>query len=130
MARRGKRPTPPHLRLIQGTHRADRHGPPAAAQEAASRSAEAFGAITRPKGLSRRAGEAWKRFIVPAGWLDASREPAATAFCELWAEFQTAPARFPASRHSQMRAYMSELGLTDARNRAHPAEAPRDEFLD
>ena len=40
------------------------------------------------------------------------REPAAIAFCELWQEFRKAPVSFQASKHAQMRAYMSELGLT------------------
>jgi hypothetical protein len=39
------------------------------------------------------AKEAWEKYIKPAFWLDATREPAAIAFCELWQEFRlTAPA--------------------------------------
>jgi hypothetical protein len=53
------------------------------------------------------------------------REPAAIAFCELWQEFRFAPTSFPASKHGQMRAYMSELGLTDERNRV--LDAAKDE---
>ena len=72
---------------------------------------------------------AWKKYIEPAGWLDASREPAAIAFCELWQEFRFAPTSFPASKHGQLRAYMSELGLTDERNRSE-SDDPTDEFFD
>ena len=55
--------------------------------------------------------DAWDRYIAPAGWLDVFREAAAIAFCQLWDEFQTWPARFPASKHAQMRAYMGDLAL-------------------
>jgi hypothetical protein len=39
------------------------------------------------------------------------------------------PSRFPASKHGQMRAYMSELGLTDERNRNDDGKQ-KDEFFD
>jgi hypothetical protein len=81
--------------------------------------------------LTGEALKAWKRWVLPAGWLDGSREPAARAFCELWQEFVGSPVKFPASKHGQLRAYMSELGLTDERNRwgaDDPAE--KDEFDD
>ena len=86
--------------------------------------------MQRPRQLKGDALAAWKRYIEPAGWLDASREAAAIAFCELWAEFRFAPTSFPASKHGQMRAYMSDLGLTDERNRSDLPDADRDEFLD
>jgi hypothetical protein len=70
-----------------------------------------------PTGFKGEAAKAWKRYIASAGWLDSTREAAAIAFCELWQEFRFAPTSFPASKHGQMRAYMSELGLTDERNR-------------
>lgn len=73
--------------------------------------------MVRPKFLKGPALEAWKRWIAPASWLDASREASAVAFCELWQEFRHGPTSFPAAKHGQMRAYMSELGLTDERNR-------------
>jgi len=60
---------------------------------------------------------AWSRYIAPAWWLDASREPAAIVMCELWQELRNNPAGFPAAKHSQLRAYLAELGLTDERNR-------------
>jgi len=91
--------------------------------------ATTFGKPVRPKHFRGEASAAWKRYIEPAGWLDASREPAAIAFCELWQEFRFAPTSFPASKHGQLRAYMSELGLTDERNRMEQDE-PTDEFFD
>lgn len=117
MAARGVKPKAAHLRLVDGTHRKARHGDAGDAQEAVEKSASAFGAIARPKHLKGHRLAAWKKYIAPAAWLDASREPAAIAFCELWQEFRFAPVSFPAAKHGQLRAYMSELGLTDERNR-------------
>jgi hypothetical protein len=81
--------------------------------------------MVKPAHLKGEGAKAWKRYIEPAAWLDAAREPAAIAFCELWQEFRFAPTSFPASKHGQMRAYMSELGLTDERNRV--LDAAKDE---
>lgn len=128
MATRGAKPKAAHLRLVEGTHRKARHGDPAEAKDAVEKSVAAFGKLTRPKHLKSHALEAWKKYIEPAAWLDASREPAAIAFCELWQEFRFAPVSFPASKHGQLRAYMSELGLTDERNRVlDDGENPEDE---
>lgn len=117
MAARGAKPKAAHLRLVEGTHRKTRHGDEDAVREAVEKSAESFGKLTRPKFLKSFGLAAWKKYIEPASWLDASREPAAIAFCELWQEFRFAPISFPAAKHGQLRAYMSELGLTDERNR-------------
>jgi hypothetical protein len=110
---RGRKPKEPHLRLVTGTHRADRHGDAVKVSEAAARSAANFGPLIRPTYL--------KRF---------AREPAAIAFCELWQEMRLAPASFQAAKHSQMRGYMSALGLTDERNRAVEDPPERDEHFD
>jgi hypothetical protein len=126
---RGRKPKAPHLRLVDGTHRADRHGDATRARETAAKSAASFGPLTKPKYLKRLAGEAWKKYIAPASWLDASREPAAIAFCELWQELRLAPTTFQAAKHSQLRAYMSDLGLTDERRRAVEERAEKDEFF-
>src|SRR5690349_8533146 len=117
MAARGAKPKPGHLRLVDGTHRTTRHGDESKAREAVETSISAFGKLTKPKHLKGEASAGWKRYIEPASWLDASREPAAIAFCELWSEFRFNPTGFPAAKHGQLRAYMSELGLTDERNR-------------
>ena len=127
---KGRRPKPPHLRLIDGTHRPHRHGDTAAAQQAASEAASAFGPLHRPKYLTGSAKEAWNRWVAPASWLDGSREPAAIAFCELWKEMRTAPAQFPAAKHTQLRGFMADLGLTDDRRRAATPKQERDEFFD
>jgi phage terminase small subunit len=127
MTIRGRRPKPSHLRLVDGTHRSDRHGD---ASKALSDAAAAFGPLRMPSYFKRQARVAWQRYITPASWLDASREPAAIAFCELWQELRLAPASFQAAKHSQLRAYMADLGLTDERNRTVEAANAKDEFFD
>lgn len=131
MAARGVKPKPSLLRIVDGTHRTTRHGDIGDARESVEKTATTFGKIECPDHLKGAAAEAWKRYVAPAGWLDGSREPAAIAFCELWAEFMFAPVSFPASKHGQLRAYMSELGLTDERNRIiDDSKKERDEFFD
>ena len=130
MATRGAKPKPIHLRIIDGTNNVTRHGSEGDAREKIEASTKLFGRPTKPKDMKGAAAAAWKRYIEPAAWLDASREAAAIAFCELWQEFRFAPTSFPASKHGQMRAYMSELGLTDERNRIGTDEKPKDEFFD
>jgi hypothetical protein len=129
MAKRGAKPKPAHLRLVDGTRNVTRHGSESDLRKAVE-SGQKFGDLARPSFLRGQALSAWKRYIEPAGWLDASKEPAAIAFCELWQEFRRAPSSFTASRHGQLRAYMSELGLTDERNRTSNAGEEKDEFFD
>lgn len=117
MARSGAKPSPAQHRILAGTHRRTRHGDPQDVADRVDQFRDAFGPISAPEGLPPKAMEAWIRFIQPATWLDASREPAAIAFCHLWAEFLEDPKAFQSARHGQMRAYMNELGLTDERNR-------------
>jgi hypothetical protein len=129
MATRGVKPKPAGLRLVDGTRNVTRHGTETALREKAEIST-VFGKLKRPTLLRGQARKAWDRYIAPAGWLDASREPAAIALCELWAEFIELPSRFPASKHGQLRAYMSELGLTDERNRKEAESGGvKDEFF-
>ena len=131
MAARGTKPKPTHLRLIDGTHRPTRHGSVERARKSVKKAASAFGKLSCPKYLDGEALAAWKRFIYPASaWLDASREPSAIAFCELWAEFRLEPSAFKATKHAQLRAYMSELGLTNERNRVEKEDEEPDEFFD
>lgn len=131
MASRGAKPKAAHLRIVDGTHRTTRHGDVEEAKKAVESASAAFGALKRPRHLKSHALDAWKRYIEPASWLDGSREAAAIAFCELWQEFRFAPVSFPASKHGQMRAYMSELGLTDERNRVlDDGKKEKDEFFD
>lgn len=117
MATRGAKPKAAHLRLIDGTHRSARHGDASEARKGVDAAIQHFGKPMRPKYFKGEAALAWRRYIEPADWLDGAKEAAAIAFCELWQEFRFAPTSFPASKHGQMRAYMSELGLTDERNR-------------
>jgi hypothetical protein len=130
MATRGAKPKPAALRVVDGTRNATRHGSEGSLRDTATHGANAFGPLKKPAGLKGEAAKAWKRYIEPAYWLDGSREASAIAFCELWDEFRSSPMRFPASKHGQMRAYMSELGLTDERNRMEKAEDKGDEFFD
>lgn len=130
MVRRGAKPKNTHLRLVTGAHRTTRHGNEATAKKKAETAAAAFGKLQQPKGLKAKAAAAWRRYIAPAGWLDGSKEPAAIAFCELWSEFMTCPTMFASAKHSQLRAYMNELGLTDERNRSDAeGEEDKDEFF-
>lgn len=130
MAARGAKPKPAVLRLVSGTHRSHRHGAVAEVKQAVDATAAAFGPVERPKGLKGNALNCWKQFIEPASWLDGSKTLAALALCELYAEWKSAPRMFPASKHGQMRAYMSELGLTDERNRGKSDRPKKDEFFD
>lgn len=127
---KGRRPKPPHLRLVDGTHRPARHGDVDEVRAAVEREAHGFGPLKMPAYLKGEACVAWKRYIAPARWLDASREPSAIAFCELYQEMRRAPASFPASKHTQLRGYMADLGLTDERRRPIAEKADRDEFFD
>ncbi len=127
---KGRPPKLPHLRLIEGTHRPTRHGDKAEIKKKAAAAVASFGRPEKPAGLKGEALKAWKRFVEPASWLDGSKEPAAIAFCELWQEFLNDPVGFPAAKHTQMRAYMGELGLTDQRNRQPEKEDSKDEFFD
>jgi hypothetical protein len=127
MASRGAKPKPAHLRLIDGTRNVTRHGTESDLRNIAESASNKFGKLSRPKSLKGEALTAWKRYIEPASWLDGSKEPAAIAFCELWQEFRFAPTSFPASKHGQMRAYMSELGLTDERNRLYDDKQKTDD---
>lgn len=129
MAQRGAKPKSAHLRLVDGTRNATRHGSEDDLRKVAESSRD-FGKLQKPKYLKGEGALAWKRYIEPAWWLDAAKEPAAIAFCELWQEFRFAPTSFPASKHGQMRAYMSELGLTDERNRLTNDGEEVDEFFD
>src|SRR5690349_9891550 len=129
MAARGARPKPAHLRLVDGTHRNTRHGAVEKARDTVESAVGRFGKLDMPKHLKGEAAKAWKRYITPAGWLDGSKEPAAIAFCELWDQFMEAPSHFVAAKHGQLRAYMSELGLTDERNRGGTDAEKGDEFF-
>lgn len=129
MATRGAKPKPAHLRIVDGTTNVTRHGSEAKARKAVEQTERKFGKPVMPSSLKGEAAKAWKRYIVPAYWLDGGREAAAIAFCELWAQFLESPTHFVAAKHGQLRAYMSELGLTDERNRGGQEPDGDDEFF-
>jgi len=85
--------------------------------------------LERPSWLKGEAKKAWVQFIEPATWIDGARAPAAIAFCALWAEFRESPTNFQSARHSQMRSYMADLGLTDERNRTAPPDVADDDLF-
>jgi hypothetical protein len=128
MAIRGAKPKPSLLRIVDGTNRTTRHGSESEVRELAA-TGEGFGPLKMPSGLKAKERAAWKRYVAPAGWLDASKETAAIAFVRLWVEFDEAPRMFNSARHGQLRAYMSELGLTDERNRKPVETKQADEFF-
>lgn len=119
MAQAGRKPTSSQLRVVEGAHRTTRHGKVSEAEEEIAKVRATFGGVTMPESFKDKpeAAEAWRKYIAPAWWLDASREVTAIAFCELWQEFRDDPKAFTASKHGQLRAYTSELGLTDERQR-------------
>jgi hypothetical protein len=121
---------PAVLRIVNGTHRRDKHGDIDQAKADIKSSEESFGPLIKPKTLTPDVAACWKRMIAPARWLDGSKEAAAQAFCELYAEFLRGPQNFAAAKHGQMRAYMAELGLTDHRNRGVVEKKQKDEFFD
>lgn len=130
MAVGGAKPKPAVLRLVSGTHRPHRHGAAKAAVGAAEQASASFGPLVRPKGLTGHRLVCWNEMIAPASWLDGSKKLAAVMLCELYAEWKVAPDRIPASKIGQMRALMSELGLTDERNRGKIDKPQKDEFFD
>lgn len=84
-----------------------------------------------PKHLGEAGRQAWKDYIEPATWLTRSREITAILLCELWEESRQKP--LTVGKHQQIRAYMTELGLTDERNRYQSddeQEAATDELFD
>lgn len=113
MALRGRKPKDPNLRAIDGSHRTTRHGD---LEEVKEHMAQ-IPPLEMPDFLEGEARQAWKDHIEPAFWLDHSKLVPAVAFCALYAEFLDNPRAFSTSKHSVLRGYMLDLGLTDPRNR-------------
>ena len=118
------------MRLVTGVRNVTRHGKEEQLRKKAEESLEQFGPLKKPSFLKGEAAKAWKRYIEPATWLDASREATAIRFCQLWQESQLAPFTFLAAKDGQLRAYMAELGLTDERNRIYKPDEKTDEYFD
>jgi hypothetical protein len=131
MAKTGRKPQTAGLRLVKDVHRTTRHGDAGQAEEHVAKSAATFGDLQRPPHLFGQGLQAWRRYIEPAWWLDASREVTAIAFCDLWHEYCSNRKGFAAAKHQQLRNYMQELGLTDERNRfGIGRDKTGDEFFD
>lgn len=131
MGQTGRKPAQAAVRLVTDSHRTTRHGDQAQAEENAAKSAATFGNLEEPPHLFGQGLRAWRRYIAPAWWLDASREVCAIAFCDLWHEYCQGRKAFTAAKHQQLRNYMQELGLTDERNRFGVGrDKTGDEFFD
>lgn len=132
MARRGAKPTPPALRLIEGRMKPDKVSKSSVARARApdARARATFGPVQCPKYFGPTERKAWEAYIAPSLWLDRSREPIAIMFCQLWAQYQVDPTSFHIAKHREMRACMAELGLTDERNRVgNPEDANEEGFF-
>jgi len=105
MAIRGRKPTPPHLRLVTGSHLKDR---PVQTEKLPA------GSLERPPRLRGTAAALWDGFIVKCHWLTWADGPKARMWCHLQAEFDRAPTKMIASRIAQLRALGSELGFDQA----------------
>lgn len=131
---RGPKPKPAHLHLVEGTNRTDRHGPEDELKTQVEQSQNAFGPLVKPESFliarNKKADEAWERYIVPAWWLDASKEMLAIAYCKLVQEFWSKGPKFNAAKHGQLRAYGAELGLTDERKRPKNGTEKDDDLFD
>jgi hypothetical protein len=131
---RGRKPKPPQLILVEGTRNVTRHGTEEDLKNRIEQAETAFGPLVKPESFLLKthieASKAWDRYIAPAWWLDASREPAAIAYCKLWQEFMKRGSKFPSSKHGQLRAYAAELGLTDERRRPKDDRKDKDDLLD
>ena len=68
MARTGRPPKPPRLRLVTGVHRDDRHGNAAVVLKQEEEVAAAFGPLVKPKSLKGHALVCWRDMIEPASW--------------------------------------------------------------
>src|ERR1700722_6808062 len=108
MAIRGRKPTPPALRLITGSHLSDR--PPPKGVEPTPPG----GALERPEKLRGNVAKLWDSHIARAWWLTWVDGPKARMWCHLQAEFDRAPTKMIASRIAQLRALASELGFDHA----------------
>lgn len=110
MATRGRKPKPPDLHVISGTHRPDRHGNPEdlPAVEDRPEGLEPHRKLTAPQ------QKLWDTFIKTTPWLSEYDVPRAYMWVCLQAEYDRKPAAMVAARIAQLRALGSELGLEPA----------------
>jgi hypothetical protein len=139
---RGPKGKPAVLHLVEGTRHTTRHGSEEELRDKVENSQQAFGKLEKPESFTEKKGKAWikfnedaakawDRYIVPAWWLDASKEACAIAYCILWADFMRQGSMFPAAKHGQLRSYAAELGLTDERKRpSNAGKKPKNNLID
>ena len=127
MATRGRKPKPPHLRLVLGGKTSTKSN--------ARRDATTLGPAVKPKGLTAAASKCWDRTISRAHWLTYFDSDKAALWAFLQAEFEGSKGAMIAARIGQLRALGSELGLDPAsRTRlgvtaTQPAADALDEFF-
>jgi phage terminase small subunit len=118
------RTTPTALRLLQGTHRPDRHGSkPLPAK-----------ALPFPKCPARLTGEARKKWaevkkdMSEYGLISNADKGILEQYCVLWQRFLNAPDEFTAAMIAQFRYLSADLYLTpESRNKANLQKAPTEE---
>ena len=106
MATRGRNPTPPHLKIVQGNP-----GKRALPED----EAQLGGDLVKPKYLKgKRASELWAEIASSCWWLGDADSYKVGMWCSLQAEFEKGPAKMVAARIAQLRPLGSELGLDPA----------------
>jgi len=127
MAKRGPKAKPPHLHVLQGTYRPDRHGEKPDLDDLPVKK----NGIEPVKKLNKSQQAIWDKLISPATWLTEFDVISAHMFVALTVEFQKSSANFIASRYAQLRALQSELGLNYLNSSAtKPETKPNDKFFD
>jgi hypothetical protein len=134
MASRGRKRVPDHLRLVTGNMNTTRHGTEDEIRSRVEQGKKKFGPLVKPEIFNLKkyaeASITWDRYIAKAWWLDASREVLAIAYCMLVQELFKKGGNLATAKHSQLRAYASELGLSDERKRPSNADQDKDDLLD
>ncbi len=127
MAKTGPKKKPPHLHAVGNSHRKDRH-----ADELQNPTAPPNNPALEPMSkLTKIEAKVWDKLIKPATWLTEFDVIKAHEFVALAAEFFLSKRGFVSSRHAQLRALQSELGLEYVMaSKAKPKLNPNDEFFD
>lgn len=134
MALRGRKKVPDHIRLVTGNMNTTRHGTEDDIRRRVEEGQNTFGPLIKPdrfgQANNKEASATWDRYIANAWWLDASREVLAIAYCMLVQELLRKGTKFATAKHSQLRAYASELGLSDERKRpSNGNRKPKNDLL-
>jgi phage terminase small subunit len=111
---------PNTVHKLQGTFDSRRHAPKNGVQQGHPR---------KPDTLSPRASAIWDErcaVLVELGFLSIADGPILATFCELYAQFTEDPAGCQSAKIAQMRACMSELGMTPS-SRDRVAVVPKEQ---